>query len=277
MAIDYTTISEDTIIGICKYCAKLRGHILSETFGRSVVRIPGNCIAKYGLGIAATEARAQSLASSVLETSIVRVPRVHRFFESSHETLGHIGYLIMDLVAGRPLEPRDLRPDTTSQIANAITLVNSIAGEEPGPVGGGCARGLLWSEYGSSESFITKADLQRWLNRRLETFNKHINISEHDLVLCHLDLAPRNILQGEHGTFYIIDWEAAGFYPSFFERWSLQFLRHLGDADFFDQLDEFLPPLDDEDRSCITKLNSVYQACTRFAPYVAAKNVEDFY
>ena len=37
------------------------------------------------------------------------------------------------------------------------------------------------------------------------------------LVMTHLDLQPHNIIIGEDGRVWIIDWEFAGFYPQWFE------------------------------------------------------------
>ncbi|RVD89471.1 uncharacterized protein DFL_000478 [Arthrobotrys flagrans] len=35
--------------------------------------------------------------------------------------------------------------------------------------------------------------------------------------LCHLDLAPLNIIRKDDGTLYLVDWESAGYYPEGFE------------------------------------------------------------
>ena len=37
------------------------------------------------------------------------------------------------------------------------------------------------------------------------------------LVLTHLDLHPGNIIVGDDGRVWLIDWEHAGFYPQWFE------------------------------------------------------------
>ena len=36
-------------------------------------------------------------------------------------------------------------------------------------------------------------------------------------MLCHLDIAPRNILWLEDGSLCLIDWASAGYYPRLFE------------------------------------------------------------
>ena len=52
-----------------------------------------------------------------------------------------------------------------------------------------------------------------------------------DLVLCHLNVAPRNILWLEDGSICFVDWEAAGFFPRLFEVCRQRILYGL-DGDF---------------------------------------------
>jgi aminoglycoside phosphotransferase len=42
--------------------------------------------------------------------------------------------------------------------------------------------------------FRSVADLNDWLNRRLALRSKTIDLTAHNLVLCHLDLCRRNII-----------------------------------------------------------------------------------
>ena len=53
-----------------------------------------------------------------------------------------------------------------------------------------------------------------------------IDIPEVDICLCHLDIAPRNILLTHGSNLYLLDWGCAGFYPSYFETWAIQFELH---------------------------------------------------
>jgi thiamine kinase-like enzyme len=64
-----------------------------------------------------------------------------------------------------------------------------------------------------------------------------------ELVLCHLDIAPRNILWREDGSICFLDWASAGFYPRSFEFAAQNYL--LGFEKNFNQMlmDAIMPPL----------------------------------
>ena len=78
-----TTASEQFIIRGSKY-------------GNQVVELHGNYAVKWGVGVFELEFRNQSLASTLLDPRIVRVPKVYDFFT---DDLGR-GYLVMDKVSG---------------------------------------------------------------------------------------------------------------------------------------------------------------------------------
>jgi len=66
-------------------------------------------------------------------------------------------------------------------------------------------------------------------HRRLKHDGLSLSFQECDLklVLCHLDIAPRNILwlDEDDGALCIVDWASAGYYPRIFEWCSLDILR----------------------------------------------------
>ena len=45
----------------------------------------------------------------------------------------------------------------------------------------------------------------------------HLHPCPCELVFCHLDIAPRNLLRQEDGSLCLIDWASAGYYPRLFE------------------------------------------------------------
>lgn len=59
--------------------------------------------------------------------------------------------------------------------------------------------------------------MEKWFNSRLFEHNPKLNLHGRELVLCHLNIAPRNILWQENGSFCLIDWASAGYYPRLFE------------------------------------------------------------
>jgi thiamine kinase-like enzyme len=59
--------------------------------------------------------------------------------------------------------------------------------------------------------------MEDWLNHRLPDVEAKLALEKYPLVLCHLDLAPRNMIRLEDGSLCLLDWKSAGLYPRFFE------------------------------------------------------------
>ena len=59
--------------------------------------------------------------------------------------------------------------------------------------------------------------MERWLNFRLLDTESKLALKEYPLVLCHLDLALRNIIWLEDGSICFVDWASAGFYSRLFK------------------------------------------------------------
>jgi hypothetical protein len=96
--------------------------------------------------------------------------------------------------------------DLLRRIAMSLQHINMITGSSAGPIGGGQAHGSLWSEYGSRTKFDSKDDIQEWLNERLAIDQRSVDLSTHQLRLCHLDVAPRNLLILPDDKICFLDW-----------------------------------------------------------------------
>ncbi|KAJ6087771.1 kinase-like protein [Penicillium canescens] len=59
--------------------------------------------------------------------------------------------------------------------------------------------------------------MEKWFNSRLFAHNPKLNLQGYELVSCHLDIVPRNILWLEDGSMCLVDWASAGYYPRLFE------------------------------------------------------------
>lgn len=87
----------------------------------------------------------------------------------------------------------------------------------------------------------------RWrsgFNSRLLPHNPGLNIQDCELVFCHLDIAPRNILWQKDGSICLLDWESAGYYPRLFEFCMQCILEGIG-GNFNTLLLEQMRPLPD--------------------------------
>ena len=128
----------------------------------------------------------------MLDTSIVRVPRVYRHFMDSNDH----GFIIMDLMEGV------IKDSITESEKGCMTRILehfvSIKSQKPGPLAGGPSRGFLFgeSDYPIFESI---QDMEAWFNVRLLDPKTKISFAGLDLVFCHLGLFPRNILWLELG------------------------------------------------------------------------------
>ncbi|CZT07040.1 uncharacterized protein RAG0_12643 [Rhynchosporium agropyri] len=166
-----------------------------------------------------------------VDQTIFRVPEVYRFFQDES-----IGYLIMEYIDGINMSTYLERSNLGEQNAVVDKIVEALdylatipmpVTQGPGPVGGSPPRGYLWSDSGISSSFATISEMQNWLNQLLTDYlpNFQGNILEFtsaNLVVCHTDLAPRNILYLRDGRIALLDWGSAGFYPRVFELYALR-------------------------------------------------------
>ncbi|TVY17709.1 hypothetical protein LARI1_G004603 [Lachnellula arida] len=141
-----------------------------------------------------------------------------------------IGYLVMEFIHGTELSSYLESADAHQQegvVNGLLQALDDLAsvplpnGQGPGPVGGGPLRGYLWSDSGVNSSFNSVSELGDFLNT-IADYNPGPKSDRFDfaaakLVMCHGDLAPRNILQLDDGRLALLDWANAGFYPAVFE------------------------------------------------------------
>lgn len=230
MDIDYSSPdSQHIIVQRCKECRQRGTNIISSAnHVNLVVRLTNRLVVKFGVGVTAAEACALTFASEVLDPAVVQVPSVAQFFTRPAGELWTTGYLVMDFIEGARLDqlspPESLR--FTDRIMQATQHIHSVNGNDcPGPLDGSPARGLLWSEYDSGQVFNSRNDLQRYLDTRLACSKQKvaIDVTNMPLSLCHLDIAPRNIIASSDTSICLLDWGCAGFYPPIFEHWAIQF------------------------------------------------------
>jgi hypothetical protein len=193
----------------------------------NVVKLSEEVVVKFGWGVTAEEADNQRTAFKLLDRGIVRVPKLYRFFtRSDKESLLVTGYIVMEYIHGQ-IHPSP-NNDQINKIAQILSYFSSIQSQDPGPLQGGVSRGLLWEENGRP-AFKTVQTMESWLNFRLPDVESKLTLQKYPLVLCHLDLAPRNIIWLADGSVCLIDWASAGFYPRFFEVALLKIMEYSHD------------------------------------------------
>jgi hypothetical protein len=144
----------------------------------------------------------------LVDQSFIRVPKVLRFFPYMN-----VGYIVMEFMDRQALSASW---DTVSChiIAKALAHFSQIWSDQPGPLGGGLACGLLWIE-GNWISPTSSSDSEQYFNTR-QLHHQNLDIKGQSFVLCHLDIALRSILRLRDGSFCLLDWASAGFYPRSF-------------------------------------------------------------
>ena len=99
-------------------------------------------------------------------------------------------------------------------------------------------RGHLFNDYHTFRGpFVSLEELEDWCNDRLALLSKPlISLANLSLSMCHMDIAPRNIII-KNDNVYLIDWAWAGFYPPIFETSAIQHhQRHNPNDSFYANL-----------------------------------------
>jgi thiamine kinase-like enzyme len=204
-SLDPNSMTDDELVDHCYSPNRNIIHHLEG--GITVVRISENIAVKFGYGITEYEANNQQIAHKLVDPTIVRVPFVHRFIQA-----GEVGYIVMEYVEGTI---GDVDP---SQIASVIAHFGEIKSSQVGPLAGGYVRGQLWTED-LDFTPTSLQDIESYYNKVL--YPQKLKLDGSDIILCHLDIAPRNIISLE-GPICLLDWQSAGFYPRVFEYCALR-------------------------------------------------------
>jgi hypothetical protein len=222
----YSTRYEDlSDLEIVQRCLDPNRQIVGGVFhGNLVVKLSDEMVVKFGWGVTAEEADNQRKAFELLDCGIVRVPQLYRYFtHGDAEGCPPRGFIVMEYVHGEVLQSLD--SGQINQIVQILSHFSSIQGQHTGPLRTGVSRGLLWEENGKP-AFDTVQQMERWLNFRLPDVESKLALQNYPLVLCHLDLAPRNFIWLEDSSVCLVDWASAGFYPRFFEVCLLKIMEY---------------------------------------------------
>ncbi len=201
-------------------------HVQSERFSAElIVKISDTWTVNYRRN------EAMSLAL-IRELTNIPVPRVLQVSQAGDES-GGTGtvFLATEYIPGRTLDKcwHSLGFFAKARIVwtlrNYVTQLRRMKRTTPGPLDRSQVfEGYYFSHQGAGP-FETCEDMIHWFNRRIEIGNKRAaqkcDVSSFTasgpLVFCHQDLCLRNILLGDDGVLYVLDWEWAGFYPEWLE------------------------------------------------------------
>ena len=217
--------------------------ILHQQGGVTVARVHRDAVLKYGEDVGLSEARNMQL---VMESTDVRLPTLFDAWQVKDDGQETV-YLLMQYIEGDVLDRKwpgldlDTRQLVHSQLNEFLRQLHTIRLPAPGPLGGDVCRGVLFTDYGAGP-FKSRADLESWFDERLlvcQQFHRAPQTQPsfsgqfESLVMCHMDIAKRNLVLDRQRRLWVLDWAYAGGYPVYFEE---AVLRRMGVPDFTEGL-----------------------------------------
>lgn len=225
---DLAQVSRTEIVEAIKVAPAIRPFL----GGPSVARLTSSAVVKYGRHIHLHEVRNMQ---SVAENTSIPIPVVIDAWEAEDSTPydeRNTSYIVMEYIKGQLLA--DIWDDLDSQgrgrildqLYGYIRELQALKMDRPGPVGGGISEGSFFTAYGAGP-FKSRRDIEEWFNDRLLVchdfghttdtppgwFTGHFD----ELVMCHLDMHPLNLILDGQGKLWLLDWAFSGAYPPFFE------------------------------------------------------------
>lgn len=216
--------NDQSIIKYCRSCPD--DQLIGDSIhSNRVVKLPTHdLVVKFGPHVTSYEANNQEEAYNKIDPKIVIIPRIHKSFVDDEGW----GYIISDFIPGKTIDP--LPESHIQRIANILEHLHSITSENAGSLCGGPSTGLIWPD--TNDLLISSVEqVEDWFNSRLFPGEGQVHFDPNPSVLCHLDIAPRNLIWLDDGRVSLLDWASAGFYPRTLEFASLLFQEyHFGEA-----------------------------------------------
>lgn len=253
--------------------------ILSKTGGCTVVGVGTHFVVKYGPQVVPLEGETMLFLS---QSTPVPVPRVYAMYQDLDKKVTYT-YIVMERIRGRTLAEEWPSMDSASKIAVSVrlrTILNDMRAL-PSP-GRYCSvgrqrlpDGIFWTSdplmpYAgpfNTEDELNKSILAKYVaeqpskhkaNYYARTFPEVFR--DHEPTFSHADLQRKNIVMRYPSTDgdtdsggtsaepepVIIDWEFAGWYPSYWEYARALFACGRWDDDWNEWVDEFLEPFRNE-------------------------------
>ncbi|EJT79711.1 hypothetical protein GGTG_04795 [Gaeumannomyces tritici R3-111a-1] len=219
--------------------------VLKTGFGRHIVRVGQHFVVKYGPGVSLTEGENMLF---VREACGIPTPHVYALYTKTQPNGRKRAFIVMEYIDGEPLisrwdtMSREAKSDMSRRMRSMLDKMRSI----PSPGYYGCIGrrpledGMFWTSPNEDRSKLAidgpingPFDTEQQLNRAM--INKYLLIGtmpnkakfysrvvprvlvNHVPVFTHGDLQGKNILLRSDGSLVLIDWEAAGWYPSYWE------------------------------------------------------------
>lgn len=245
---------------IIRHCSRSNSRriVVSELEGGlSVIQLSERHVVKCGFGVKENEANNQIRAFHLINPEVIRIPRIYGFFSDNRN-----GYIIMEYMVGVPLHKVTDPFPYAARFATVLSHFSQIQSSKPGPLMGGFAQGILWQVGSIAPTSIE--EIENYYNTKQFKFgSSKIQLKSYPLILCHLDISPRNILILVDASLCLLDWATAGFYPRIFERCTIQ-LNIRGKNHWNTRLLELIETLDTEENNQAQLLQHAYFLSERY-------------
>ncbi|TQV91999.1 hypothetical protein V2A60_004307 [Cordyceps javanica] len=241
------------------------GVVLKEHTGRRVVRFGDSYVIKYGLNVSLKEGETLLFLK---ETQEIPVPEVYGLYSRDDVKGGKVNYIIMEYISGESLEAcwslleSCQKKEIASQLRTCLNMLRNI----PAPGYFGCLGGQPFEEsvfwisphdepdqhrqisgpFGS-EAELNKALVQKYLYNggsahKAKFYSRLLPsaLRDHAAVFTHGDLQRKNIILKKDKSLVLIDWEAAGWYPEYWEYTSATVAAAAWKDDWHEYLSEML-------------------------------------
>jgi len=264
---DLMTMSESELVKVCVRSFRLQGA------DSAVYRVAKTAVVKVDFDISLREASNMIYVAEYTNGQL-RLPKVYRSFACGGKSYTVMQYVEGECLNSAPWVSRDpeQRASIIRQAADAILVLRSLRGKTPGPIESGSPIGGLFSIYGANKMFSDCREMEKWLDQKLKLRGGGSLKGRFDtLVMCHMDIALRNMKLDGRGQLWFLDWAWSGFYPPEFEIASLHH-KEPGNFDYeFSQalLQELGSAETDE---VLTLLLTVYEV--NDGPYVGSHLLE---
>lgn len=249
-------------------CAK---EILSDTTGRKVVGVGTHFVVKYGVQVDPIEGQTMLY---IAQSTKVPIPRIYSIFQTSATDTT---YIVMERIQGTSLDLEWSRMSSASKeaVASCLQTIFDEMRKLPSP-GGYCSvgrqgllDGLFWTDdpanpYAgpfNTETELNSAIVLKYKEQGLSTHKANFYtralssvLHGHVPTFSHADFQRKNIMVRHSETqadnarpeIVIIDWEFAGWYPSYWEYARAIFACGRWEDDWNEWVDKILQPYRNE-------------------------------
>ncbi|KAH7391992.1 kinase-like domain-containing protein [Phaeosphaeria sp. MPI-PUGE-AT-0046c] len=245
--------------------------VFGDTTGRKVVGIGPHFVVKYGVQVEPLEGRTMLFLA---QSTQIPIPRVYAIFQNATQKFT---YIVMERIDGKSLDLEWPRMDfaTKDAVASQLRSVFNELRKLASP-GGYCSvdhqglpDGIFWTSD-PSKPFAGPFDSEEELNEAIVLKYTKSGLSKHKAkyyartfasvfrnhkpTFSHGDFQRKNVLirdraarsSGAHPELVIIDWEFAGWYPSYWEYSRAIFACARWEDDWNDWVDKILEPFRNE-------------------------------